>query len=244
MVMAFLKDNGGNDQEHTASTPANNADHAADEQQQVHGLDNLMQDSGEQQDAQQEYLTPMTQEKNIRQSTILAGVLFAIGAAVLFFMIKQSNPPMAQAEQSAEELQLENAIAQLTGASESMPDQMEKIVEKFYEFSNVPQVKTAQLVKNPFRHIEKPSFASSELEDAGSESENANSGSRVTPKKESESAITLLGIMNEVNGRCCLINDKLLYEGDSFRDGKVKTISDSYVVLTTKGGETVLKMER
>jgi len=78
-----------------------------------------------------EYLTVATQGKRVRKSTTLLAVLFIIGLLCLWFMIKKSTPKTASAEAGKN-------------------DKMDEIVSKFYEFSNVPQVKVNELAKNPF----------------------------------------------------------------------------------------------
>ena len=70
---------------------------------------------------EQEYLTVATQGKDVRKSTILLGILFITGLACLGFMIKKSSPQTASAETvDIEEVQIEAAIARLTGVKSEM----------------------------------------------------------------------------------------------------------------------------
>ena len=99
----------------------------------------------------QQYLTVTAQSKNVRKSNIMVVVLFCMGLLCLWFMIVKCKPQAASAIQSdAEEKQIETAIARLTGVRSEMFDRMDKILNKFGEFSDVFQVRVNELVKNPF----------------------------------------------------------------------------------------------
>jgi hypothetical protein len=41
----------------------------------------------------------------------------------------------------------------------------------------------------------------------------------------------LLSIMQSDRGRCCMVGDKILYEGEYIKDFKVRQIGDSFVKL-------------
>jgi preprotein translocase subunit SecG len=183
----------------------------------------------------QEYLTVAAPGKRSLRSTILLAVLFIIGLLCLGYMIRKSTPSTATAASDpAEETKLEQAIARLTGVKSEMFNGMDEIVNKFYQFSDVLQVKVGELVKNPF-----------EMEAL---STNAKEGSRVeikVPEIDTELAqqqqirqkakdMKLLGIMqsDQSGGRkCCWIGDKTLYEGDRIREFRVSQIGDSFVKL-------------
>ncbi|MHC4423943.1 MAG: hypothetical protein ACYSWR_04670 [Planctomycetota bacterium] len=52
----------------------------------------------------------------------------------------------------------------------------------------------------------------------------------------------LLSIMQSDEGNCCMIDDSILYEGDSIKGFRLKQISDSFVKLDSKGVEIILKL--
>jgi len=52
----------------------------------------------------------------------------------------------------------------------------------------------------------------------------------------------LLSIMQSERGNCCMIDDRILYEGDSIKSFTVKQISDSFVKLASEGIEIILKL--
>ena len=54
--------------------------------------------------------------------------------------------------------------------------------------------------------------------------------------------LQLLSIMQSDQGNCCMINDRILYEGDSIRGFKVCRIGDSFVKLKYEDVEIVLKL--
>ncbi len=189
-----------------------------------------------------EYLTVATQGKDVRKSTIILGILFIIGLACLGFMIKKSSPQTASAETvDLEEAQIEAAIAKLTGVKSEMFSGMDEIVSKFYEFSNVLQVKVSELVKNPFQ-IE--SFLTNL--NADSDGEDIIEIDPAMLYREQINRIIkdmqLVSIMQSDKGICCMINNKILYEGDLIEEMTVKHIGDINVTLELGGMEVTLKM--
>lgn len=184
-------------------------------------------------DDSRQYYTVSDKKQQLKHSTYLLIGLFVIGTLCLWFMIKKTTPSAASAAQPVanqnEQTQIEAAIARITGVRSQMFSGLEKIVKKFYEFANVEQVNVNELSKNPFRTDDgfgklKPSDKQSLMAVAKSE-------------------LDLLTIMGGEKGYCCMINDKLLYEGDTIRGLTVIKITDKFVTL--QGGEThlVLKLE-
>ena len=191
---------------------------------------------------EQEYLTVATQGKQVRKTTILLAVLFGIGLLSLWFMIKKSAPQTAAASVDTEEAQIEKAIKRLTGVRSEMFSRMDEIVKKFDEFSDVQQVQVGELVKNPF---ELEMF----LDNVGETSDTEGRSSDIEAERMRQQRIRqqtknmqLLSIMRSDQGNCCMINDRILYEGDSIRGFKVRQISDSFVKLESEGVEIVLKL--
>ncbi len=194
-------------------------------------------DCGKQQE--QEYLTVSVKDKNVRKSTMLLAVLFGIGLVCLWFMIKKSTPQTtAAAKVGNEETQIENAITQLTGVRSELFNRMDEIVKKFYEFSDVQQIKVHELVKNPFEYelFTGNVRESSDIRRGGSDSD-AEMFRQQTDKMQ------LLSIMQSQAGNCCMINDKILYEGDTIKGLKVCHIGDNFVKLKLprKDGEGPLE---
>jgi preprotein translocase subunit SecG len=178
---------------------------------------------------EQQYLTVAAQGKDVRKMTMLLAVLFVIGLLCLLFMIKKSVPQSATAaSNSGEETQIEKAIARLTGVGSEMFKRMDQIVNKFYEFSDVEQVRVNELVKNPFEIF---------LADAPKKPDSKEPG-RTRPD------IQLLAIMQTDEGYCCMINDKNLYEGDTIEGFKVVQIGVDFVKLELEGVQRVLKLSK
>jgi preprotein translocase subunit SecG len=170
----------------------------------------------------QEYLTVASQNKNVRRSTTLLAVLFAAGVLCLWFMIKKSTPQTATAmDAGTEEAQIEAAITRLTGVRSEMFSRMDEIVRKFYELSDVQQVQVDELVKNPFKH---DTFLG-DLEASNIEDWDFDTDTET---------MQLLSIMQSEQGNCCMIDDKILYEGDSIRGFKVSQIGNSFVKLKSE----------
>ncbi len=175
---------------------------------------------------EQQYLTVAAQGKDVRKMTMLLAVLFVIGLLSLLFMIRRSVPQSATAaSNSVEETQIEKAIKRITGVGSDMFKRMDQIVKKFYEFSDVQQVRVNELVKNPFFLADakkKPdSFKEPEIPD-----------------------MQLQAIMQTDEGYCCMIEDKILYEGDTIKGYKVVQIGDDFVKLELEGVQIVKKLSQ
>ena len=174
---------------------------------------------------EQKYITVTDQHQNVRKSTIMLIALFGIGLLCLWLMIKKSTPPPASASVvSKEEAQIEAAITRLTGSNVEMAN-LDEIVKKFYEFSDVKQIKLDELTKNPFK-MER--FFGNLKEIAG-----------IGPAEKNFSLVT---ICQTDQGKCCMIDDKILYEGNSIRGYTVRQIGDNFVKLEQNNSEIVLKL--
>ena len=190
------------------------------------------------QSQESEFLTVTSDGKRVRKTTTLLAVLFVIGLLCLWFMIKKSTPKSATAAAGKTENTLvETAIARLTGVKTEIFGRMDEIVGKFYEFSEVPQVKANELAKNPF-----------ELETI---SGNLNSGieNKVDTRKhwqqqlrQNSKGMQLWSIMQTHQGNRCMIDDEILSEGDSIKGFEVIQIGDSFVKLESDGVQLELKL--
>jgi hypothetical protein len=198
--------------------------------------DNNVQDSSEQNaqaSDEQEYLMPANTGKTVKQSTILLTVLIIAGAAVVWGMIKKTVPQKALAATSTEDMQVENAIAKLTGIRTEMYGKLDQISEKFYQFSTVNQVSVDQLSKNPFVHT----FGYSDAGLTKGSSQDSGIGAKKTQWR-------LWSIMDSQQGLCCMINDKILYVGDSIDGMIISQIGKNAVELTSDQKSIILRISQ
>ena len=185
-----------------------------------------------------EFLTVASQGKRVRKTTTLLAVLFIIGLICLWFMIKKSSPNAASAANgTTEETLVETAIARLTGVKTEMFGRMDEIVGKFYEFSEVPQVRVNELAKNPF-----------ELETTSGNLKN-NAENEMDARalwqqqlRQNSKGMQLWSIMQTQQGYRCMIDDEILSEGDSINGFKVSQIGGNFVKLESDGVQIELKM--
>jgi hypothetical protein len=184
-----------------------------------------------------EYLTVASRGKNVRKTTYLLVGLFVLGLICLCFMIKKSTPASASAAGGAEETQIELAISRLTGVSSEMFHRMDEIVRKFYEFSDVQQVSVNELLKNPFKH----EMFLGDLE-AGPNKRREMGDTDAETMKQQAGSMQLLSILASDNGNCCMIDDRVLYEGDTIRGFEVRQIGENAVKLQSQELEIVLKL--
>lgn len=193
------------------------------------------------QNQERRYLTVAGQGKNVRRMTMFLAVLFVLGLLCLLFMIKKSVPRTAAASSTGiEESQIEKAIGRLTGVGSEMFKRMDQIVKKFYEFSDVEQVKVDELAKNPFTL---QIFLADGEESTDSEEAAINAEMiRQRKLRQGTKDLQLLTICQMDEGYSCMIDDKILFEGDSIKGYKVSEITESFVKLELEGVEVILKL--
>lgn len=182
---------------------------------------------------QPDYLTTAEHGKNLKQSTIILAVLFTVGALCMWFMIKKVAPQEADAAMSTEEAKIELAIAELTGM-QSDQNQIDNIVKRFYNFSDIEQINVSDLKKNPFSH---------EIA-VGNINKIVDPGRSVLTKEvvRKSKGLQLWSIMGSTQGGCCMINEKILYKGDVINGFTVTKIDPRFVVLESEGIPVTLKM--
>lgn len=214
-MLSFIKENGG----------------IKDRQQDNSGSPEMQQTD------QQDFLAPANNNKTVKQTTIMLMVLFTIGALCLWFMIKKTTPAQAEAATNTEELQIEMAIAQLTGIKTEMNDSMSQIVEKFHQLSEVEQIAVSELKKNPFKR----DTGLDSLQDAAM----ADSKRKLILRKQTEEKakqLKLWSIMASDKGGCCMINNSILYVGDTVDGFTVTAVKKQEVELESNGIQLILRM--
>jgi hypothetical protein len=153
-------------------------------------------------------------------------------------MIKKSSPNAASAAYgTTEDTLVETAIARLTGVKTEMFGRMDEIVGKFYEFSDVPQVKANELAKNPFE-LE---TTSGNLK-SGTVNEIDTRALWQQQLRQNSKGMQLWSILQTQQGYRCMIDDEILSEGDSVNGFKVSQIGDNFVKLESDGVQIELKL--
>lgn len=190
----------------------------------------------------QDFLTVASRAKSVRKGTRLLAALFIIGLIALALMIKKSEPQAAAGSETIpEEVQIETAIARVTGIKTEMFNKMDEIVNKFYEFSDVMQVNVNELVKNPF-HLEL--FLSHLNSDTDEEDTVQIDAEQIWRQQilQKGKKLELDSIMQSDKGYCCMINNKILYVGESIDSFKVIQIGEESVILDSDGIEIGLEL--
>ena len=178
----------------------------------------------------QEYLTVAANSKSLRRSTTLVAVLVAVGLLCLMMMIRRSQPQAASAAPAAgDQTKIEAAIGRITGVRSEMAGRMDEIVNKFYQFSDVVQVKVDELVKNPFEveGFMKDLKTGAPVEDPQAQAEML----RRQRIEQQAKTLKLLSIMRSEEGDCCMINDRILRQGESIEGFKIVRIGGTFVEL-------------
>jgi hypothetical protein len=181
---------------------------------------------------QSEIIQPQVQEKNVRQTTFILIGAIAIVFAAIWIIHKKTAPAKTTAAVNEQQLQIESAIAQLTGINRENISQVDELVKKFYEFADFGQVKPQQLKADPFNLYWNSSMIP------------ASSGDRKTggePAKKVQ--MELLSILRSKYGNCCMIDDMLLYKGDKINGFEVVEIGDDFARLQSGGHITTLYLQ-
>jgi hypothetical protein len=106
----------------------------------------------------------------------------------------------------------------------------------------VQQVQVNELVKNPFKH---EIFLGNLKKNSDNEEGNLDIDEEMMRQQQliqQTKHLQLLSIMQSDKSNCCMIDDEILYEGDSIRGFKVSQIGDSFVKLESEGTEILLKL--
>jgi hypothetical protein len=185
----------------------------------------------------EDYLTVSGHSQKVRRSTMTLLVIFAVGGLGLWLMVKKTTPATANAEPSQNQIQLETALAQLDSMQAEIDSQMDSVAGRFYQFNNVDQVGVEELKKNPFIRGEMDSVSGS-----------SGTGSQQQEQIHQEAQVISMGlelwsITGTPKGMCCMIDDKVLYQGDTYRNMTVKSITKKTVTLEYKGTDVELKMD-
>jgi len=187
---------------------------------------------GEKNIPDQGFLTVATDRRQVRRSTTLLAVLFVVGLLCIWFMVRKTAPQTAEATAAdVNEVDMARAMSRITGGKAEMFNRMDEIVNKFYEFSEVMQVKVNELVKNPFE-LETFLAGLKAKADAGEQVLQIDTDAiRRQQIKQQAEKLQVLTIMQTDQTNCCMIDGKVLYEGDSVGDFKVSGIGTNFVKL-------------
>lgn len=169
-------------------------------------------------------------KKRMRKSNYLLMVLFCAGMLILWFMIKKSTPQSASAAVTAD-TQVETLLAKLVGVKSELFSSLDELSERFYKFADIQQVKNNELLKNPFKT---EALWSGFGQTTGAKVGDYGIGHETSGQNEAErnaGHLQLLSIMASDERRCCMIGDRILYEGDTIKGFKVKRIGDDFVKL-------------
>jgi len=197
--------------------------------------DNNSDHNSENQPAEQEFLTVTTKNARVRKTTSILAIVFILGLAGLWFMIRKTSTadenPVNNNDQQA---QIEKVIAQLIGTKSETFSSLDKTVDRFYKFRDVPQIETDQLIKNPFKteRLLGDLTLGSTFDKSSENQKNAD-----VTAMQAAANLQLLSIMETTNGNCCMINDQILYEGDSIAGFNISQISNGFVTLSMPAHE-------
>lgn len=180
---------------------------------------------------QDDYLTVSGHGKKLKQSTMLLIGLFVIGGIGVFLMVKKATPAQAVAAGAKDEqVEIESAIAQLNGMQTEMNSQMRNVTGRLNHIKELGQIDVSELKKNPFMREEMSM-------DLGS-----NTQARQEMARRQASTYTLWSITSTPKGPCCMINDTVVYQGDTIGNFTVKQINKETVTIECDGVSVELKM--
>ncbi len=184
---------------------------------------------------QEDYLTVAGHSKKLKQSTILLIALFVIGGVCVLLMVKKATPSQASAaQQKDEQVEIEAAIAQLSGMQSEVNKEMKNVTGRLNHLSEVGQIDVKDLKKNPFTR---------ELSAGEINLDNRTQMQILMEQARKQAAgLELWSITASPRGACCMINDKVLYIGDEVNGFKVIEIGKQTVTLERDSARVELKM--
>jgi hypothetical protein len=182
------------------------------------------------------YLKPAAHARNLRQGTIILVILFVAGAAGVWWMIKKSGLSAAQGASEEEASQIDKALAQLTSFQAEINSQMDSVASRFSQASELGQITVADLKKNPFRQ----EYVLDQSDEDPSENQTLM---RKEEMQRRAGLLKLWSITARQTNSCCMINDKVLYVGDSIQGFVVKEILSDRVRIAYEDIVVELKTE-
>lgn len=185
-----------------------------------------------------EYLSCAQRGKTVKQGTIVLVLLFAVGAGSIWWMIKKSSPATAQAASDESAMQIEKVLAQLSSYQTEANGQMDSVLRRFHQSSEIGQIEANELKKNPFRR-EVPAASEEPVEDL-SQSQQAMLQDEVGRQA---GRLQLWSISARDRNSCCMINDKVLYVGNEIEGFKILKIEPHRVIVGRDGFQVELKIQ-
>jgi preprotein translocase subunit SecG len=188
------------------------------------------------------FIATKAQANKIKQGTIALAVIFGIGLLCLWMMVKKTAPQAAAAASTTADTAIETAIAQVTGTKSEFFRSIEDVVGKFNEFSSKRQVKVQELQKNPFQHDR---FARVSETVYRGNTETFAETKTVSDKSELQqqgSEMQLLSVIESPEGNSCMIDDKILKQGDVINGWKILSINKTSVELGAEGMKVTLRI--
>jgi preprotein translocase subunit SecG len=201
------------------------------------GESNLPAAEGEQAGSRADYLTVAGHGKKLQQSTMLLAILFVVGTAGVWVMIRKAAPSQAAAAEAQKKndfAEIESAVAQLNGMQNEVSSQMKNVNTRLNHITQVGQVAVEDLKKNPFI-IDVTSLANS--------ANPAQKQALEDQMRRKAATFELWTISESPRGLSCMINDKVLYAGDAIDGFVVKEIRPTSVVLEQNDIRVELKIE-
>lgn len=183
-----------------------------------------------------DYLKPAAHAKNVKQGTVVLVLLFVVGAAGVWWMIKKAGLSHAQGASAEEAAQIDKALAQLTIFQADMSSQIDSVSSRFTQASELGQITVSDLKKNPFRQewsLDQPV-------------EDLSLRQTLMRKEEMQRRAGLLklwSITAREQRSCCMINDKVLYVGDAIQGFTIKEILSDRVRIVYEDMIVELKIQ-
>jgi len=195
-------------------------------------------------DSQSDYLTVESRDKRIRRGTVLLMISFAAALLLLCIMIIKTRSTDASAQGRTEDVQIETAIARLTGIKTELFTSLNGIAQKFYDLSNDRQVAVHELQKNPFclESVFRTIVPNQDPQD-----NKANTPADTFAAKKAQLAelaemmqLKSISIADKSGQSCCMIDDTVLTHGGQIDGFRVEKIAPGFVELVAEDMKFVL----
>jgi preprotein translocase subunit SecG len=186
------------------------------------------------------FLTVSGRDKSVQKSTAFVTALFITASIGLVLMAKKSHVQSTGATPAKDsQAQIEMAINRVTGVSSDMTLRMDEIVQKFSEFSDVSQVKVAELNKNPFELV--ITHAEKDIKDE-IVPQDAQVKSLLKQLDVERKALSLISIIQSESNTSCMINGVFVKVGEPVNGFVVEKIQADHVQLVWQPDGDVAKV--
>jgi hypothetical protein len=192
-----------------------------------------------------EFVAAEEKKPVVTQGMLYLLLLVAIGGGGTWFMYKKQSPSAAAAAASADTAQAQQTIDNFlsTGPQgiklmQEMLHNTESIVKEFLDYPSAPQIPLSELHTNPFR------FSRNETGKVDEDAAKLRKEEERAAAKKASQALNLQSIMVNGSRSSCMINNKMVTEGQQVEQFVIEKITREGVIVKSGVYRFELRMQK